>query len=138
MECKDCRALQLCCGAIKTGVLDRAELRVCQHVPISKHYVQTQAKALTLTFSLRAGTWHTCCLAFHAMAFAFCGALRIREGGIKRPCMSVEEVLHNIDTAIQYGEDAEVKVRDMEGGPGAMEAGDDDIFDASSNSASKA
>ena len=38
---------------------------------------------------------------------------------------SVEEVLHNIDTAIQYGEDAEVKVRDMEGG-GGEDGGDGD------------
>lgn len=34
------------------------------------------------------------------------------------PPPSVEEVLHNIDTAIQFGEDAEVKVRDHEGGQG--------------------
>ncbi|KAF5826743.1 GPN-loop GTPase [Dunaliella salina] len=40
---------------------------------------------------------------------------------------SMEEVLHNLDNAIQYGEDEEVKVRDMEGGPGAMGDGDDDI-----------
>ena len=30
------------------------------------------------------------------------------------PCCSIEEVLHNIDTSIQYGEDQEVKIRDFE------------------------
>jgi len=45
-------------------------------------------------------------------------------------CCSIEEVLHNIDTAIQYGEDAEVKVRDMDregiaGDEDSQYAGDD-------------
>lgn len=30
-------------------------------------------------------------------------------------CCSIEEVLHHIDNSIQYGEDADVKVRDFEG-----------------------
>lgn len=35
---------------------------------------------------------------------------------------SIEEVLHHVDNAIQYGEDADVKIRDFEA-PG----GDDDM-----------
>ena len=42
---------------------------------------------------------------------------------------SMEEVLHNIDTAIQYGEDTEVKVRDLEGPQERALAGDDDDDD---------
>lgn len=35
---------------------------------------------------------------------------------------SIEEVLHHIDNAIQYGEDADVKIRDFE-----APEGDDDM-----------
>jgi len=38
------------------------------------------------------------------------------------PACSIAEVLHNIDIAIQYGEDAEVKIRDFD----EPEAGEED------------
>jgi hypothetical protein len=42
------------------------------------------------------------------------------------PACSIAEVLYNVDTAIQYGEDAEVKARDDAADLGAIEEGEEE------------